>query len=72
MVTLYRVGGVDDPPDLVRELEERRQLCPVFIPGFQDVGVLSVPLFPELLFGILSIFQIDRAVNLFSSAQMLA
>ena len=65
MVALYRVGGVDDPPDLVGELEEARQLRPVFIPGFQDVGVLPVPLFPELLFGVLGIFQIDCAINLF-------
>ena len=65
MVTLHCVGGVDDPPDFVGELEEACQLRPVFIPGFQDVGLLPVPLFPELLFGVLSIFQIDRAVNLF-------
>ena len=55
MITLYCVGSVDDPPDLVGELEETRQLRPVFIPGRQDVGVLPVPLFPELLFGVLCI-----------------
>ncbi len=39
VVTLHCVGGADDPPDPVRELKEGRQLRPVFIPGFQDIGV---------------------------------
>ena len=65
VVAFYRVGGIDNPSDFIRELEEGCQLRPVFIPGFQDVGLLPVPLFPELLFGVLCIFQIDCAVNLF-------
>jgi len=65
VVALHCVGGVDDPPDLIREFKEGYQLRPVFIPGFQDVGVLLVPFFPELLFGVFGVFQIDRAVNFF-------
>jgi hypothetical protein len=43
------IGRVNDAPYLRRVIKERRDACPVAAPRFDDGGVVSAPLFVELI-----------------------
>ena len=63
MVTLHCIGRINDSSDLSRVGKKRGKFLPVPVPGFEDIGILLVPGFPELLPCVFRIFQIDRAID---------
>jgi len=69
MIAFNRVCGVYDLPDLRRILKKRSQLRPVSIPGFQDIGIFSVPLFAEFFLCELCIIKIYCAVYLLGTSK---
>ena len=49
--------------NFLRIFKKYREFSPVFIPGFQDVRVLLIPLFAELLLGKFSVIKVHSAVD---------
>ena len=50
-------------PYLLWIFEKYSQFSPVFIPGFQDIRVLLIPLFAEFFLGIFSIVKVHSTVD---------
>ena len=49
-------------PDLVRIFKESCQFCPVFVPWFENVGILFIPFFAEFFLCIFGIIKVDCTV----------
>ena len=73
MVALDGICRVYYLPDLLRIFKKYRLFSPVFIPGFQNIRVLFVPLLTEFLFRKFSVIEVHSAVDFLQiSADFLA
>ena len=63
MVALDGIRRVYYLPDLLRIFKKYSKLSPVFIPGFQNIRVLLIPLLTEFLFRKFSVIEVHGAVD---------
>ena len=57
------IGGVNQPPHLLRVLEIGAQVCPVVPPGLEDFRIFPVPVLPESVQGIQCRLLIYGGIN---------
>ena len=63
MVAFDGIRRVYYLPDLLRIFEKYSKFSPIFIPGFQNIRVLLIPLLTEFLFRKFSVIEIHGAVD---------
>ena len=63
MVAFDSIRRIYYPPDFLRIFEKYGQFSPVFIPGFQDIRVLLIPLFTKFFLGKFGVIKVHSAVD---------
>ena len=63
MVALDGIRRVYYLPDLLRIFKKYSKLSPVFIPGFQNIRVLLIPLLTEFFFRKFSVIKVHSAID---------
>ena len=64
MVSLHRVGGVNDAPDGIGKLKIGRKFMPVIAPRFYHDGIVFAPFEFEIIQLVFRFFQTDGLINL--------